>query len=576
MNRRTRKGLILGGTLLLGGLGLLLNRKKQSDAADRLPTNSTAPAHSFKKAIRETVWVQTEVDSDNDGRHDFVKVEIIRPKATADGLQVPVIYNMSPYNTEIPYPKYYNVDEKHGGPRPAFTEKYHYDAYFVKRGYAIVNASSIGSKGSDGCPTIGDRQEILAATAVVDWLNGRASAVDEKQRPVQADWTTGKTGMIGLSYEGTIPNGAALEGVKGLETIVPIGAISNWYDYYRANGAVVAPGGYQGDDADRLARGVLTREDADVCKPCIEQMVHDQDRASGSYNDFWDARNYLKDMSTIKASVFVVHGLNDMNVKRKQFAQWWEGLKAHDVPRKLWLHQGGHIDPKKNGGKSWIQTLHRWFDYWLYDIDNGIMDEPQVTVQREDGSWVHESNWPHEHAEARTFYLNEAGLSEEALGETDASMALVDDPYKKPEKLIKNPDKKMKHRLAYVMPTLTETMRLSGFPRLKIEASVDEPTARLTALLVDYGPKEPVIVTRGWMDLGHVHSLSKPEALDSDQTYTFSWDMEPHDYVFQKGHQIGLVLMSSDKDYTIRPVERAEITVYCGKSQIELPLAKHQ
>ena len=49
--------------------------------------------------------------------------------------------------------------------------------------------------------------------------------------------------MMGTSYNGTIPEEVATTGVKGLEAIVPISAISDWYDYYRANGMVRAPGG---------------------------------------------------------------------------------------------------------------------------------------------------------------------------------------------------------------------------------------------------------------------------------------------------------------------------------------------
>ncbi len=49
-----------------------------------------------------------------------------------------------------------------------------------------------------------------------------------------ADWSTGKAGMIGKSYDGTLANGVAATGVEGLETIVPISAISSWYKYQRS------------------------------------------------------------------------------------------------------------------------------------------------------------------------------------------------------------------------------------------------------------------------------------------------------------------------------------------------------
>src|SRR5690625_3763849 len=143
--------------------------------------------------------------------------------------------------------------------------------------------------------------------------------------------------MIGKSYDGTLANGVAITGGEGLETIVPIAAISNWYDYYRSNGAVIAPGGYQGDDADRLARGVLTRDNPEVCDKFMEQMEEDQDRLTGDYSECWDARNYLNDMQNIKASVFLVHGLNDVYVKWKQKAQMWALHKENDLPSKFYV-----------------------------------------------------------------------------------------------------------------------------------------------------------------------------------------------------------------------------------------------
>ena len=33
------------------------------------------------------------------------------------------------------------------------------------------------------------------------------------------------------------------------------------------------------------------------------------------------------------------------------------------------------------------ETQNKWLDYWLYGIENGIMDEPMVDVQRENKTW---------------------------------------------------------------------------------------------------------------------------------------------------------------------------------------------
>lgn len=138
-------------------------------------------------------------------------------------------------------------------------------------------------------------------------MNGRArgfTTLDDDEEVV-ADWSTGKVGMTGTSYNGTLPIGVASTGVEGLEAIVPVSAISDWYDYYRSNGLVVAPGGYQGEDADILAAYVHTRLDRTVCADQIVAMQQAQDRTTGDRNAFWDERNYLTDVDQIQAATLI-------------------------------------------------------------------------------------------------------------------------------------------------------------------------------------------------------------------------------------------------------------------------------
>lgn len=113
-----------------------------------------------------------------------------------------------------------------------------YDNYFVPRGYAVLDVDMDGTTKSDGCPTSGGLSDVLGGKAVIDWLNGRATAYDAQGKKVKATWTNGRTGMIGKSYDGTLANGVAATGVEGLDTIVPISAISSWYDYSRMNGTL--------------------------------------------------------------------------------------------------------------------------------------------------------------------------------------------------------------------------------------------------------------------------------------------------------------------------------------------------
>ena len=567
---------------------IILNGLIPETASDstkiELENGMTKPIYSTDDAIIEELFVETTIDSDNDGERDRVSIKVMRPN-TEPGIKVPVIYEMSPYRAGGNPLNFHDVDVDLfpvGGGKPFIAAEAlaanlgSLGNYYVPRGYAVILGESIGSGKSDGCPTTGDKHEILGTKAVIDWLNGRAKAFTADNQEVTADWSTGNVGMTGVSYNGTLPNGVATTGVEGLKTIIPVAAISSWYDYYRANGAVVAPGGYQGEDADVLAQYVLTRQNPEACEDVIAGITQDQDRKTGDYNDFWDERNYLNDVENIEASVFIVHGLNDWNVKTKQFAQWWDALGKHNVPRKMWLHQGGHGGTSSN---NWKQTENRWFDYWLYGIENGIMDEPMVDVQREDRTWHQQADWPDIETVPTKLHLK-AGTDEESgilsidplPNHSQDTEDLVDDPMIRANQLVANPETRSTNRLAYLSPELTEPIRMNGTPEVKIRASIDRPVANLTALLVDYGGTRPVIVTRGWMDPQNLESADHSVPIVPEQEYTFKWDLQPDDYVFNPGHQIGIVLIASDYEYTIRPPAGTTITVLPTESEITLPI----
>ncbi|MEI4804562.1 Xaa-Pro dipeptidyl-peptidase, partial [Bacillus sp. FJAT-51639] len=540
-----------------------------------LENGMTKPIYSIDEAIVEKLYVETEIDSDLDWKKDLVSIKVMRPKTEA-GVKVPVIYEMSPYRSGINNVPAYNVDEElyptEGKPYAEPANLGSYGNYYVPRGYAVILGESIGTGNSGGCPTTGDQQEIIGTKSVIDWVNGRAKAFNEYGDEIQADWSTGNVGMTGVSYNGTLPNAVATTGVEGLKTIIPIAAISSWYDYYRANGAVIAPDGFQGEDADKMAEAVLTRYDPEVCNKIIKELTDGQDRKTGDYNEFWDKRNYVKDAKNVKASVFVVHGLNDWNVKTKQFAEWWEALGENNVPRKMWLHQGEHGGTSSN---NWEQTQNKWFDYWLYGIENGIMNEPMVDVQRENKTWQKLKNWPDPAAvpsKIRMLLSNKAVDLPLRMGAVQQVSSLLDDAKIKSNQLVANPELESPNRLVYVMPKLEKEMRISGTPKISFKGSIDRPVSNLTALLVDYGGAKPEIVTRGWMDPQNLNGKEQSTPIIPGKDYTFTWDMQPDDYVFQAGHQIGVVLIASDYDYTIRPKAGTKLTVKL--SEVTLPIVK--
>src|SRR5262245_22427813 len=180
-----------------------------------------------------------------------------------------------------------------------------------------------GTARSFGCADQGAESDIDSVKAVIDWLNGRAKAVDINGKPVKAYWTNGDVGMIGKSYDGTLANGVAATGVKGLKTIVPISAISSWYDYDRSQGI---PFSYDYPTfLSQYVEGARTRQ-VD-CSGINQKMSQQDGDETGAYTKFWSKRDYREDpppsASKVTASVFLTHGLQDTNVKTVNFGRWW-------------------------------------------------------------------------------------------------------------------------------------------------------------------------------------------------------------------------------------------------------------
>ncbi|MBB3664342.1 X-Pro dipeptidyl-peptidase [Prauserella sediminis] len=524
--------------------------------------------------VRENLWVRAPVDSDRDGADDEVHVRVVRPAETEHGVRVPVVYTASPYFSGGNDVQNHDVDVELYVPRAEMTSRY--EDYLLSRGFAVVYAESLGTGGSTGCPTTGGENETIGARSVVDWLNGRAPARAESGDPVQADWTTGKTAMMGVSYNGTLPNAVASTGVEGLETIVPIAAISEWYDYYRENGAVVAPGGYQGEDADVLAEYVYTRDDREICRPVIDELARRQDRVTGDDSDFWQHRSYLDDAGNVQASVLAVHGLSDWNVTPSQTVRWYEALADHGVERKIWLHQFAHTDPYGVRKEAWLRTLNRWFSHYLYGIDNGVDAEPRATIQREDESWHDEADWPAAGAEDARLHLRPGGDGVGGLSPDGAqhgrpvTESLTDDASKKVEQLVDA--ETSPHRLRYATEAVPNAVRLSGTPSVDLRVSFDRPAANVTGVLVDRAPDgSSHVITRGWADPQNRHDRASTRPVRPGQSYRLSFDLQPQDYVLDEGHRLEFAVLSSDHDFTLRPRPGTGITVDVKHSSVTVP-----
>ncbi|WP_166022415.1 CocE/NonD family hydrolase, partial [Streptomyces chilikensis] len=547
-----------GGTVPLAGTGARLG-------AD----GRTAAVYDYEAAIKESVWVETG-DLDGDGEGERIAVDVIRP-AELDGVErVPVIMDASPYYSCCGRG---NESEKKTYDANGTIESFPlwYDNWFVPRGYAVVQVDMAGTGRSTGCVDQGGRSDVLSVKAAVDWLNGNATASFADGAPADADWTTGATGMIGKSYDGTLANGVAALGTEGLETIVPIGAISSWYDYDRWQGLPFSYG-YPSYLSAYVAGG--RQQDVD-CSAQLERMRVDAADETGEHTAFWDERDYregtLGDASKVRASALIMHGLQDTNVDTQNFSRWWEALGEHGVERKMFLTRLGHVDPFDSDRAEWVGTLHRWFDHELYGVDNGITEEPAVRAEIAPGQVVRSETWPVTDRVAKLRPGTDGTLAPGARGKKGEA-AWTNDPNGRLAQMLGSGA--TDSRLLFTTGRLTDDLRLSGPASLTTKVTTDAPTGQMAVALVDYGPARRVsasgdgartvttescwgassavddacyrdverrieqsdlqVLGRGWARLagGGKHALTV--------------ELQTNDVLVPEGHQLGLVVTSYD------------------------------
>ena len=135
------------------------------------------------------------------------------------------------------------------------------------------------------------------------------------------------------------------------------------------------------------------------------------------------------------------------------------------------------------------------------------------------------------------------------------------------------------HRLLYVTDILKEDLHISGVPYISVKASSSKAAVNFSVYLVSLpwnknkGTKiTDNIITRGWADLQNHTSLSKSAPLVPGKFYSMKFDLQPDDQIIKKGQQIGLMLFSSDSEYTISPKPGTELTIDLNKTRISLPV----
>ena len=398
--------------------------------------------------LRFCVWVETDYDTDFDGKADLVRALVQVPRAAVEGkYKAGVIYDPTPYGagTVVRYetngttmqlyteevfdfndfyrecvrrepvgsmtsaeaadaadPMAWNYKSPDGSIGFSYAEDYN---YFLTRGFAVVDACGIGTYGSEGFELCGMKLERDSHKAVVEWLTGDRRAFTDATSNIEiaADWSNGNIAMIGASYGGTIPFEVAVTGVKGLKTIIPSAGIANWYDYTNSQGVpILNTANYADDLAANNAGGTFLNGDWDQPNPLygswLWTIAKAQDAANGDYTPIWEELDYTTDEENhIACSALVVTGMNDLNVTTRQAALMTEAFQKAGKPVKLVLHQGGHIslDNYSINGTVWLEIMNQWLSHYLFGVENNAESLPEVLAQNNiTGTFDAYDSWP--------------------------------------------------------------------------------------------------------------------------------------------------------------------------------------
>ena len=540
LNTRTVKGNLLIEHLVSDGL-------IPEDNRYHFFNGKSLATFNCHDVIREVVYVESRIDSDQDGLPDLVKVNIIRPRyegkipavmtaspyhqGTNDKASDKALYNMNvdlevkePHTIQVEEPQLELVDPVGSAQLVSETEEtlthinssYTLNDYLLARGFANLYVSGLGTKDSQGLMTNGDYRQIEAYKNVIDWLNGRCRAFTDhtRKRQVKADWSNGKVATTGLSYLGTMSNGLATTGVDGLEVIIAEAGISSWYNYYRENGLVTSPGGYPGEDFDSLAELTYSRalragdylrhHAAHVAD--LEEVKKQLDRKTGDYNQFWHDRNYLLNANRVKAEVVFTHGSQDWNVKPLHVFNMFQALPA-SIKKHLFYHNGAHVYLNNWQSIDFRESMNALLSKKLLGYDSSY-ELPTVIWQDNTGeqSWTSLDDFGNQTSQ-RTFLLGDGEKVIQNRYETKdyerygkAYPTFLSDLYQ---------DKAQ--QVTIDLP-IEEDLHLNGKARLHLRLHSSTNKGLLSAQLLELGSKKylqpyPAVLSVRTLDNGRYHML---------------------------------------------------------------------
>ena len=215
------------------------------------------------------------------------------------------------------------------------------------------------------------------------------------------------------------------------------------------------------------------------------------------------------------------------------------------------------------------ETLLRWFDYWLKDVETGVMEEPPVTIfTLGENRWRGLSDWPPPNARQSPYFLHSNkganslrgdGALSTAPPDVEEADAFVYDPDDPVASLGGNnlaidigvqdqtPVEERNDVLVYTSEPLEQPLEITGPVTVALWASSSAIDTDFTAKLVDVHPNGYAQnLLDGIIRARYRESASTPQLMEPGKPYRFTIDLWATSNVFLPGHRIRLEISSSN------------------------------
>lgn len=487
----------------------------------------------------------------------------------------------------------------------------------LRHGYVVAAVDARGSGASFGrFEGMYAPSETHDAYDVTEWLAAQP-------------WSNGAIGMYGISYLASTQYMAASQMPPHLKAIFPEKGVADQY-------ALLYSGGlYRGPfienwtdivrvlDVDAPAMPVDADELGTLLAAAVAEHRSNRD-ASLLYSTLpwrdsvdpisgalpwrdWTPITALPQIRRSKVAIYHLAGWYDRYV-RDQIVLY----RNLDNAQKLTIGPWSHV---QNRGLDQAAEHLRWWDYWLKNIQNGVMDEPSVhyymTGASANHAWRTSATWPPEDAHPTSFYLaegrsgsvpsvNDGGLSEHDPGAAsasdaytvDLSTAVEPDPRWSLQAEFPELSQNDAKALTYTSAPLRTALEIAGHPIVHLWISASESEAAVFAYLEDVDEDgHSHYVSEGSLRASN-RAISEPDydfvglpyhrgnradrvPLTPGASVELRFDLFPIAHRFETNHRIRLAITGADKANARTSERTPQLRVYRDKdraSRVELPV----